>query len=210
MHKNDGLVTDVVWKYRVAAALGRLWAWDAQPVSARSGITSVGPRVCNGMDFTDLVCNFSLVSRGCAPIIAIMNKLLFTEILAWLETFDFERVSHIVTLSQQLFSAPISTKILTTSHFWESWYCKLSCLQPWDGARENLACMKECLREASGHFLCYLHCCLPVQYYNICWYLWIWSALFTLYSQDLTASSWMYKVITRYLKVSLESLGRRL
>ena len=56
-------------------------------MSARRDITCVGPRVYNKMDFIDQVCNFSLVSRGCAPIIAVMNKLLFTKIFAWLEIF---------------------------------------------------------------------------------------------------------------------------
>ena len=76
-------------------SIGRLWAWDAQPMSARRDFICVGPMVYNGMDFTDYLCNFSLVSRGYVPIIALMNKLLFTEILAWLETVDLECVSHI-------------------------------------------------------------------------------------------------------------------
>ena len=40
------------------------------------------PGVHNGMDFTSWLNNFSLISRGHAPITAIRNKLLFKETLA--------------------------------------------------------------------------------------------------------------------------------
>ena len=49
---------------------------------ARGGFTCVGPRVRNGMDFTYWLHNFSLISRGHAPITAIRNKLLIKETLA--------------------------------------------------------------------------------------------------------------------------------
>ena len=44
-------------------------------MSARRGFTGVGPRGWKGMDFTDQLRNFSLVSRGRAPIIAIRSKV---------------------------------------------------------------------------------------------------------------------------------------
>ena len=44
-------------------------------MSARRGFTGVGARGWKGMDFTDQLRNFSLVSRGRAPIIAIRSKV---------------------------------------------------------------------------------------------------------------------------------------
>ena len=63
-------------------------------MSARRGFTGVGPRGWKGMDFTDQLRNFSLVSRGRAPIIAIRNKVLLTEILARVEIVGLERFSQ--------------------------------------------------------------------------------------------------------------------
>jgi len=44
-------------------------------MSARRGFSGVGARGWKGMDFTDQLRNFSLVSRGRAPIIAIRSKV---------------------------------------------------------------------------------------------------------------------------------------
>ena len=51
-------------------------------MSARRGFACVGPRGDNGVDFTDQERNFCLGSRGRAPVVAIMDKLLFAEISA--------------------------------------------------------------------------------------------------------------------------------